>query len=78
MDHTPKHRNGMFDASDGVPTHREKDDLTSDGKLSSAPPYRADYDDATGEVYDPYGGKKLGMFRVCSQLCLEQIDVDSR
>jgi hypothetical protein len=78
MDRTPKHHNGAFDASDGVPTHREKDDLTSDGQLSSAPAYRTDYDDTTGEIYDPYGGKKIGMFRVCSQLCLERIHTDSQ
>lgn len=78
MDYTSKHHNGGFDASDGVPTHREKDDLASDGKSSSAPPYRNDYDDATGEVYDPYGGKKIGMFRVCMLAFVLQIILTSR
>jgi hypothetical protein len=52
-------------AASGVETRREKDDLSSDGKISSSPPYRNDYLDQTeGEVFDPYGGKKIGMFRV--------------
>jgi hypothetical protein len=50
-------------------THgREKDDIPSDQserKISSAPAYQDSHDNQTGEIYDPYGGKKIGMVRVC-------------
>jgi hypothetical protein len=50
-------------------THRrEKDDIPSnqsERKISSAPAYQDSHDNQTGEIYDPYGGKKIGMVRVC-------------
>jgi hypothetical protein len=49
--------------SDGSPHSREKDH-TLDGNHSSAPAYPDSHDSQTGEVHDPYGGKKLGMVRV--------------
>jgi hypothetical protein len=53
--------------SNDVAHSREKDDIPSDseGKTPSVPAYPEGYDNQTGEVYDPYGGKKLGMVRVC-------------
>lgn len=55
--------NGMKNTNHG----REKEEIPSesDGKISSAPAYPDAYDNDSGEVYDPYGGKKLGMVRVC-------------
>ena len=52
-----------FDRPSGI----EKDDGASsgDGKFGATPAYPAHSNDGmTGEVYDPYGGKKLGMVRV--------------
>jgi hypothetical protein len=59
---------GYFGNSNNVTHGREKDDIPSEleGKGSSAPAYPDAYDDQTGEFYDPYGGKKLGMVRVCA------------
>ena len=52
-----------FDRPNGI----EKDDSASsgDGKFNATPAYPAHSNEGmTGEVYDPYGGKKLGMVRV--------------
>lgn len=77
MDRTPKQHDKGF-ADTGVETRREKDDLSSDGKISSSPPYRNDYMDQTeGEVFDPYGGKKIGMFRVRVTEYLNSQDKDT-
>jgi hypothetical protein len=54
---------GHLGGSDGSPHSHEKDH-TLDGKHSSTPAYPDADDDQTGEVRDPYGGKKLGMVRV--------------
>jgi hypothetical protein len=65
------HKDGYFGNSSN-PTHgREKDDVPSDQserKMSSAPAYQDAHDSQTGEIYDPYGGKKIGMVRVCEYL----------
>lgn len=55
-----------FDSSNGSPIGREKEKLPSDnGTWSGAPAYPdAAHNDQKREVFDPYGGKKLGMFRV--------------
>jgi len=53
-----------FGSSNDTHTRREKDDLSSSGKSAAAPAYSEGYETQTGEVYDPYGGKKLGMIRV--------------
>lgn len=53
-----------LDSSEGS-LHRHEKDTTLEGKTSSAPTYPDAYDNQTGEVHDPYGGKKLGMLRVC-------------
>lgn len=55
---------GYFDGSDGIERRRKNDDFSSEDKTWTAPTSADDYDDRTGEVYDPYGGKKLGMVRV--------------
>jgi hypothetical protein len=59
--------NGHLGDSNGFAHGREKDVVPSesDGKGSSAPAYQEGYDNQTGDVYDPYGGKKIGMVRVC-------------
>lgn len=65
-DRTPEQRDTTFDTSKSLDTstRNEKDDNSSNGQLP-APAYFNEQDDQTGEVYDPYGGKKLGMVRVC-------------
>lgn len=60
MDRTSEKRDIDLDATN----RGEKDELSSNGHSSSPPAYRNDQDGQTGEVYDPYGGKKLGMIRV--------------
>lgn len=59
--------NGHLGGSNGFAHGREKDTVPSesDGKGSSMPAYQEGYDNQTGDVYDPYGGKKIGMVRVC-------------
>ena len=56
-----------FDQPEGVHTRGEKADGKSSDevKFGSAPLGHAMNEDGlAGEVYDPYGGKKLGMIRV--------------
>ena len=53
------------DSSNGIHTRREKEEYSSDGRSPNVPAYSDGYDNQTGEVYDPYGGKKIGMVRVC-------------
>jgi hypothetical protein len=62
---------GYFGNPNNLQHGREKDDIPSDrseGKTSSAPAYPDAHDSQTGEIYDPYGGKKIGMVRVCEHL----------
>ncbi|XPS80610.1 hypothetical protein M3J09_012560 [Ascochyta lentis] len=61
----------------GFEHSREKDDIPSQsgGKTSSAPAYPYSYDNQTGEVYDPYGGKKLGMVRTALIFFTNQVGI---
>lgn len=61
MSNRVQHEGEYFGSSDGSPHGREKDRTLDAG----APGSLDTYDNQTGEVHDPYGGKKLGMVRVC-------------
>jgi hypothetical protein len=65
----PFQQNGeYFKDPNDIHSRREKDEISYEGKSSTAaaPAYSDGYEAQTGEVYDPYGGKKLGMIRVGS------------
>ncbi|PPJ52493.1 hypothetical protein CBER1_10710 [Cercospora berteroae] len=68
---TPDYANRL----DGIDHRREKYDSDSDGKLGDAPPYTTDSNRETGEVYDPYGGKKLGMIRTTLIFFTNQVGI---
>lgn len=59
---------------DGSPHSQEKDH-TLDGNHSSAPAYPDSHDSQTGEVHDPYGGKKLGMVRTALIFFTNQVGI---
>ena len=63
MAHKDQQRDYSSDLDHSQNGH-EKHAVPTGGSKSSAPAY-PDVDDTNqGEVFDPYGGKKLGMFRV--------------
>lgn len=62
--HVQQHHEGSLGSSNGSPYGPEKDRTMGDRKERREPDYPATYNSQTGEVYDPYGGKKLGMVRV--------------
>jgi len=55
--------------------HTVKKDHTLDGNHSSAPAYQDSHDSQTGEVHDPYGGKKLGMVRTALIFFTNQVGI---
>ena len=55
---------GYSDSSNEIDHRRKNDDISSEDKAWTAPTSADGCDNRTGEVYDPYGGKKLGMVRV--------------
>jgi len=57
---------GSLGSSNGSPHGLEKDRALKEKNDSNTPGYPEGYDNQNGEVYDPYGGKKLGMVRVCN------------
>lgn len=57
---------GSLGSSNGSPRDDEKDRALAEKNNSNTPGYTEAYDNQNGEVYDPYGGKKLGMVRVCN------------
>ncbi|KAF2021945.1 hypothetical protein BU24DRAFT_488260 [Aaosphaeria arxii CBS 175.79] len=75
MDRSPEKQNNAFDTSNFTDTRNEKDELSPNGKSSSAPAYSNDYDGQTGEVFDPYGGKKLGMVRTALIFFTNQVGI---
>lgn len=74
MDRSPRQHPKYVSPPDDVDKSSEKYDHSQLGDrrpVDAADPFRND-SGVAGEVYDPYGGKKLGMVRVCIALLLSR------
>ncbi len=58
-----QHNYGYTNGQGAAVPGTEKELAPYHGKVSSAPTYPDEHEPQSGEVYDPYGGKKLGMVR---------------
>ncbi|KAI5365812.1 putative amino acid transporter, transmembrane domain-containing protein [Septoria linicola] len=78
MSRSMQQKSDHFDQPDDAQGRREKDDGASsgDGTFGVGPPeYARTQDGMTGEVYDPYGGKKLGMMQTTLIFFTNQVGI---
>ncbi|KAH6612403.1 transmembrane amino acid transporter protein-domain-containing protein [Boeremia exigua] len=71
----PQPEEGSFGSSNDYPRGSEKGQALADRKERSEPGHSGAYDNQTGEVHDPYGGKKLGMVRTALIFFTNQVGI---